>query len=150
MYFRVMWGEICRKVQCTVAEVVRAAHCVPYCWKAVSRDVLFLQDPLGSCKGNDSVIQSWSSFLELFDNPHQRQRIPVINSGQQASLLGMFTGRCHRATTERNTGIETKRKKNKNTALSWFSYYIKEGLQGWKSQQLRSCLNRRQKHRSGF
>lgn len=23
----------------------------------------------------------------------------------------MFTGRCHRATTERNTGIETKRKK---------------------------------------
>lgn len=73
--------------------------------------MLFLQDPLGSCKGNDSVIQSWSSFLELFDNPQQRQRIPVISSGQQASLLGMFTGRCHRATTERNTGIETKREK---------------------------------------
>lgn len=42
------------KIERTVAENVRAQL-----WHIIeSRDMLFLQDPLGSCKGNDSVIQS--------------------------------------------------------------------------------------------
>lgn len=85
--------ETSSKVQCMVANNVCA-----YYWKTVSKDGLFLQDTLGSCKGNDSVIQSWSSFLELFDNPHERQRISVITSGQQASLLGMLICRWYRVT----------------------------------------------------
>lgn len=110
-YFRVMldggwgWGAS-RKVQCKVAEVVCAALC--HIIERLSAEMLFLQDPLGSCKGNDSVIQSWSSFLELFDNPHERQRIPVINFGQQASLLSTFTARCQRVTTARRVPRETQ------------------------------------------
>lgn len=85
--------------------------------------MLFLQDPLGSCKGNDSVIQSWSSFLGLFDNPNERQRIPVINSGQQASLLSIFTGRCRGVTTALRVPMETRawrqRKKKKRLYLDF-------------------------------
>lgn len=56
---------------------------LPCYWMVVSTDMLFLQDPLGSCKGNDSVIWGSSSFLEPCDSPYGHQRILVIISGQQ-------------------------------------------------------------------
>lgn len=56
---------------------------LPCYWMVVSTDMLFLQDPLGSCKGNDSVIWSSSSFLEPCDSPHGHQRILIIISQQQ-------------------------------------------------------------------
>lgn len=56
---------------------------LPCYWMVVSTDMLFLQDPLGSCKGNDSVIWGSSSFLEPCDSPYRHQRILVIISGPQ-------------------------------------------------------------------
>lgn len=68
-------------------EVQDGRKCVglplPYYWVVVSTDMLFLQDPLGSCKGNDSVIWGSGSFLEPCDSPYEHQRILVIISEQQ-------------------------------------------------------------------
>lgn len=56
---------------------------LPCYWMVVSTDMLFLQDPLGSCKGNESVIWGSNSFLEPCDSSYGHQRILVIISGQQ-------------------------------------------------------------------
>lgn len=63
---------------------------LPCYWMLVSTDMLFLQDPLGSCKGNDSVICSSSSLLELCDSISGHQRILVIISEQQFPLRYVF------------------------------------------------------------
>lgn len=63
---------------------------LPCYWMVVSTDMLFLQDPLSSCKGNDSVIWGSSSFLEPCDSPYGHQRILWSSFLGSSSLWACF------------------------------------------------------------